>query len=67
MKTKPGREGTSAETWKREKLDGEEDLEGADSGVPIDVNLKEVEQILSDYIQLGGGRKEVTTAQSSRK
>ena len=67
LKTKPGREGASAETWKREKLDGEEDLEGADSGVPIDVNLKEVEHILSDYIQLGGGRKEVTTAQSSRK
>lgn len=67
LKSGGSRESASAETRRREResQDGEELEEPENEGVAADVNMREAERILMDYVQLSGNRQGVVSTTPS--
>lgn len=67
LKSGAGRDSAASEARKRERQEGEEDLDSSDDGVAADVNLREAERILIDFVQLSGGQKGLASIQKTVK
>jgi len=67
LKSGAGREAAAAEAKKKERQEGDEESEPADDGVAADVNLREAEKILIDFVQLSGGQKGLASVQVPAK